>query len=85
MERDSNRHHSESLVRQLTEERERFVSAWHHGAGGPELSQIRKNIQKLNDLLWDATRTNINTPGRKSASESTRDSQNRQGNANHHP
>ncbi len=55
MERDINRQHAESLVRKITEERERFVSAWEHGARTPELNQIRQNIKQLNDLLWETT------------------------------
>jgi len=55
MERDINRQHSESLVRRITEERERFVSAWEQGAGTPELNHIRENIKQLNDLLWETT------------------------------
>lgn len=55
MERDINRQHSESLVRKITTERERFVSAWQHGAGSTELNEIRENIKELNDLLWETT------------------------------
>lgn len=55
MERDSNRAHSESLVRKITNERERFVSAWQEGAGSIELNEIRENIKELNDLLWETT------------------------------
>lgn len=53
MERDTNRHHADSLVREITEEREKFVSAWQQGARSPELNQIRQNIKQLNDLLWE--------------------------------
>ena len=80
MERDYNRQKPDSLVRKITEERERFVSAWQHGARTPELNQIRKNIQHLNDLLLDSTRQ-----FGRSASESSRDLQNRQGPVNNHP
>jgi hypothetical protein len=55
MERDINRQHAESLVRQINEERRRFVSAWEQGARSPELNQIRKNIKQLNELLWETT------------------------------
>jgi hypothetical protein len=55
MERDINRQHSESLVRKITAERERFVSAWQQGARTPELNEIRENIKQLNDLLWETT------------------------------
>ena len=55
MERDSNRAHSESLVRKITNERERFVSAWQQGAGSSELNEIRENIKELNDMLWETT------------------------------
>ena len=55
MERDINRHHAESLVRKITEERNRFVSAWQQGARTPELNQIRENIKQLDDLLWETT------------------------------
>ena len=55
MERDSNRAHSESLVRKITNERERFVSAWQQGAASTELNEIRENIKELNDLLWETT------------------------------
>jgi hypothetical protein len=72
MERDVNRHHSESLVRQLTEERERFVSAWQSGARTPELNKIRQNIQQLNDLLWQSTLRGV-----KPENESMRDTQSR--------
>ena len=85
MERDINRQQADSLVRQLTEERERFVSAWQQGAGTPELNQIRKNIQRLNDLLWDSGRNTI-SGSLKTASESSRDFQNRHGGpGNNHP
>jgi hypothetical protein len=53
MERDINRYHSDTLVRRIIEERERFVSAWHRGAGAEELTKIRQNIQQLDDLLWE--------------------------------
>jgi hypothetical protein len=55
MERDNYRHSSESLVRKITEERDRFVSAWQHGADSTELNHIRENIQQLNDLLWNVS------------------------------
>jgi hypothetical protein len=55
MERDNNRYHTETLVRKITDERERFVSAWEDGADSVQLNQIRQNIQQLNDLLWDAS------------------------------
>lgn len=55
MERDIKRQQGESLVRQITEERERFLSAWEQGARTPELNQIRENIKHLNDLLWANT------------------------------
>lgn len=55
MERDIYRQHSESLVRKIAEERERFVSAWQEGARTPELNRIRENIKQLNDLLWETT------------------------------
>ena len=55
MERNNDNYNTESLVRKLTEERERFVSAWQHGAGSTELNNIRQNIQQLNDLLWNAS------------------------------
>ena len=80
MERDVNRHHTDSLVRELTEERERFVSAWQSGARTPELNRIRQNIQQLNDLLWSAT-----VQGVKSGSEAARDSQNRLRPSNYRP
>jgi hypothetical protein len=53
MERDINRYHSDTLVRRIIEERERFVSAWHRGARSEELTKIRQNIQQLDDLLWE--------------------------------
>jgi hypothetical protein len=53
MERDKSRQHADNLVRRITEERERFVSAWHRGAGSEELNQIRRNIKQLDDLLWE--------------------------------
>ena len=55
MERDVNGQNSEALVRKLTTERERFVSAWQRGAGSSELNEIRENIKELNDLLWEST------------------------------
>ena len=55
MERDINGQHSELLVRKITIERERFVSAWQQGAESSELNQIRENIRELNDLLWETT------------------------------
>jgi hypothetical protein len=55
MEREISRQHADNLVRRITEERERFVSAWHRGAGSEELNQIRKNIKQLDDLLWGET------------------------------
>ena len=55
MERDTNRQHAESLVRRITEERERFVSAWQRGARTPELNEIRENIRELDNLLWETT------------------------------
>jgi hypothetical protein len=55
MERNNYQEHTESLVRKITNEREKFVSAWQHGAKSGELNQIRENIQELNDLLWDAS------------------------------
>ena len=60
MERDINRQQSESLVRKITEERERFVSAWQQGARAAELNEIRRNIQQLNDQLWEASRYHSN-------------------------
>lgn len=55
MERDINRQHADSLVRQINEERQRFVSAWEQGARSPELNRIRQNIEQLNELLWETT------------------------------
>lgn len=55
MERDNYNPHTDSLVRRITEERERFVSAWQHGAAPGELNQIRQSIQRLNELLWNAS------------------------------
>ena len=55
MERNVNTLNSEALVRKLTSERERFVSAWQQGAGSSELNEIRENIKELNDLLWETT------------------------------
>lgn len=60
MERDINRQPSDSILRRITEERERFVSAWQRGARSPELNEIRESIQKLNDLLWDTTLQHAN-------------------------
>ena len=50
MERHEYRH-PENLVRQIKEERERFVAALENGANPRELSRIRQNIQELNDQL----------------------------------
>jgi hypothetical protein len=55
MEQDNNRQHAETLVRKIVDERERFVSAWQQGADSGELTQIRQNIQHLDDLLWNAS------------------------------
>jgi len=55
MERDINRQQAESIVRKITEERERFLSAWEQGARSGDLNQIRQKIQYLNDLLWEAS------------------------------
>jgi hypothetical protein len=55
MERDINRQQSDYLVRKITSEREKFVSAWEQGAGNKELNEIRANIKELNDLLWEST------------------------------
>ena len=55
MERDINRQNAESLVRQITQERQKFMSAWEQGARSPELNKIRQNIKQLNELLWDTT------------------------------
>ena len=51
MERHEYRH-PENLVRQIKEERERFVAALENGANPRELTRIRQNIQELNDQLW---------------------------------
>ena len=58
MERDINRHQLDSLIRKLTSEREKFVSAWQRGAGSKELNEIRENIKELDDLLWESTMQN---------------------------
>ena len=55
MERDLNRQNAETLVRQITQERQKFMSAWEQGARSPELNQIRQNIKQLNELLWETT------------------------------
>lgn len=55
MERDVNGQYSESLVRKITTERERFVFALQQGASGNELKKIRESIKELNDLLWETT------------------------------
>ena len=55
MERDINRQQSESLVREIRQERERFVSAIERGASAPELNKIREYINHLNELLWEST------------------------------
>ena len=52
MERHEYRH-PENLVRQMKEERERFVAALENGANPRELARIRQNIQELNDQLWN--------------------------------
>ena len=52
MERHEYRH-PENLVRQMKEERERFVAALENGANPGELTRIRQNIQELNDQLWN--------------------------------
>ena len=86
MERDMNRHHSESLVRELREERERFVSAWQHGARSLELNQIRQNIKQLNDLLWEKTlQHNGVAETYRSGGDSERDLQNRTWPGNRQP
>lgn len=86
MERDMNRHQSESLVRKLTEERERFVSAWQQGARSAELNQIRQSIKQLNDLLWATILQHNGTAETyRSNNGSLRDSQNRTGPGNMHP
>ena len=77
MERDMNRAHSELLVRQITNEREKFVAAWQQGAGGTELNEIRENIKQMNDLLWEATLQQDNVDPSRSAFGPQRDSQNR--------
>lgn len=78
MEVSINRNHAESLVRKITEEREKFLSAWHQGAGSPELNRIRENIQKLDDLLWE-TNLHHGDPGEiyRSGTGSSRDLENR--------
>ncbi|MBC7829541.1 MAG: hypothetical protein H7122_17485 [Chitinophagaceae bacterium] len=86
MERDTNRDHPESLVRRLTEERERFVSAWQQGARPAELTQIRQNIKQLNDLLWERTlQHNGVAEAYQSGDASQRDIQGRAGPANQKP
>jgi hypothetical protein len=86
MERDINRHQTEFLVRQITEERERFVVAWNQGAGFPELNQIRQNIKKLNDLLWETTiQYNNSSETYRSDYGYQRDPQNRQGPSGNKP
>lgn len=80
MERNNDNYNTESLVRKLTEERERFVSAWQHGAGSNELHNIRQNIQQLNDLLWDASVIGDRfSEGKRPARENERDFQTRTG------
>jgi len=78
MERDINGQHCESLVRKITTERERFVSAWQQGAGSRELNEIRENIKELNDLLWETTLQHANGNGfSRSGYGAQRDSQTR--------
>ncbi|MGZ5133508.1 MAG: hypothetical protein ACXWCG_00095 [Flavitalea sp.] len=60
MERDINRQSAETLVRQITQERQRFLSAWEQGARSPELNQIRQHIKQLNELLWETTISHSN-------------------------
>ena len=55
MEREANRQQSDFLVRKITREREKFLTAWQQGAGSKELNEIRANIQELDDLLWETT------------------------------
>ena len=62
MERDINRQNTESLVRQITQERQRFISAWEQGARSLELNKIRQNINQLNELLWETTLTHSGNP-----------------------
>lgn len=86
MERDINRQQSESIVRKLTEERERFVSAWQQGARSPELNHIRQNIQHLNDLLWEMTLQHNNSHETyRSGNGFQRDLQNRIAPSNRQP
>lgn len=86
MERDMKREHSESLVRQIAEERERFLSAWQQGARTPELNQIRENIRQLNDRLWDTTLGTANSPkGHETSETSERVLYDRPAPRNHRP
>ena len=50
--------YSDSLVKKITAERERFIFAWQHGAASKELNEIREHIKELNDLLWETTLQN---------------------------
>lgn len=79
MERDNYRHSSESLVRKITEERERFVSAWQHGADSRELNEIRENIQQLNVLLWNASNEEDRLSSQRGMQRSDRDFATRSG------
>ena len=74
MERDINRQHSDTLVSKITNERERFVSAWQRGAGSRELNEIRETIKELNDLLWETTLPDENKDQLRSGASFQRDS-----------
>jgi|GEM_PF-6349301 len=86
MERDINRQQAESLVREISQERERFLSAWEEGALSPELNQIRNNIKQLNELLWEtsAQHTGSNDTNYR-GDENPRDSHNQKSRNNNQP